>query len=261
MDIIQSLILGAIQGITEFLPVSSSGHLVLFQKIFGFQEPPIFFDTLVHFATLLAVVIFLRKEIFSIAKDIKDKKNQKLIALLILATIPIVIVGLLIKENINQVFNSLELLSIAFLATAVILLFTKIFRNEQKSLEKLGWINSLFIGVFQALAILPGVSRSGATISAGLFAGLKREDAFKFSFLLAIPAILGAMVLQIFEISPESLIGGFAANFIGFITAAIFGFLSLKILERIIVKGKLHYFAIYCFSLGIIIFIFNFIKF
>jgi len=141
------------------------------------------------------------------------------------------------------------------------LLFTKIFRNEQKSLEKLGWINSLFIGVFQALAILPGVSRSGATISAGLFAGLKREDAFKFSFLLAIPAILGAMVLQIFEISPESLIGGFAANFIGFITAAIFGFLSLKILERIIVKGKLHYFAIYCFSLGIIIFIFNFIKF
>ena len=111
----------------------------------------------------------------------------------------------------------------------------------------------MFVGVFQALAILPGVSRSGSTISAGLFRGVKREDAFKFSFLLAIPVISGAMVLQLFDFDWNNLNGGFLVNFIGFLTAAIFGFLSLRILEKIAAKGKLHYFAIYCLVLALII--------
>lgn len=264
MDVIQSLVLGAIQGITEFLPVSSSGHLVLFQKIFGLKEAPIFFDTLIHFATLLAVVFYLKKEIFSIIKNIKQKENQKLVALIVLATIPAVFVGFLLRNNINDIFNSLELLSITFLITALILFATKFFENGQKSLEKLSWFDSLFIGIFQALAILPGISRSGSTISAGLFRGVKREDAFKFSFLLAIPVIFGAMVLQLFDPSSlakgegfdfnlNNLNSGFLANFVGFVTAAVFGFLSLKILEKITAKGKLHYFAVYCLALSLII--------
>jgi undecaprenyl-diphosphatase len=253
MNILQSLILGIVQGITEFLPVSSSGHLVLFQKLFGIEEPPIFFDTLIHFATLLVIFFYLRKDIFLIIKNIKEKNNQKIVGLVVLATIPVVIVGFLIKDNIEGIFNSLGLLSLTFLITAIILFFTKFFEKGQKNTENANWLNALFIGIFQAFAILPGISRSGSTISAGLFSGLKREDAFKFSFLMAIPAIFGAMVLQIFEINSESLVDGFLVNFVGFVTALIFGFLSLKILEKITVKGKLHYFAFYCLILGLII--------
>lgn len=253
MDVIQSLILGVVQGVTEFLPVSSSGHLVLFQKIFGINEPPIFFDTLIHFATLLAVAFYLRKEIFSIIKNLNQKETQKLIGLILLATIPAVIVGFSIKDNIDKVFNSLGLLSITFFLTAVILFITKFFENGQKNMTNASWFDSLLIGMFQALAVLPGISRSGSTISAGLFRGLKREDAFKFSFLLAIPVISGAMILQIFDFSWNNLNGGIFINSIGFITAAIFGFLSLKILEKITVKGNLHYFAFYCLVLAIII--------
>jgi undecaprenyl-diphosphatase len=253
MSIIQSLILGIVQGITEFLPISSSGHLVLMQKFFNITEPPIFFDTLIHFATLLAIFFYLRKYIFLIIKNIKEKKNQKIVGLVVLATIPVVIVGFLIKDKIDKVFNSLSLLFVTFFITAIILFFTKFFVQGQKNIENNNWLNALFIGIFQAFAILPGVSRSGSTISAGLFSGLKREDAFKFSFLMAIPAIFGAMVLQVFEINSESLADGFLVNFVGFLTALIFGFLSLKILEKITAKGKLHYFAFYCLALSIII--------
>ena len=256
MDIIQSLILGAVQGVTEFLPISSSGHLVLFQKLFGLKEPPIFFDTLIHFATLLAIVFYLRKEIWSIVLGLNKKENQRLIGLIILATIPAVFVGFLFKEKIEGAFDSLNLLVFTFLLTALILAVTKFFENGQKGLEKLGWIGALLIGLFQAVAILPGVSRSGSTISAGLFTGLKRDEAFKFSFLLAIPVILGAMILQLFNFSWGNLNGGFFANFAGFLTAVTFGFLSLKILERITAKGKLHYFAYYCLALGLITIIF-----
>jgi undecaprenyl-diphosphatase len=223
------------------------------QKFFNITEPPIFFDTLIHFATLLAVVFYLKKEIWQILSGLNKRENQKIVGFIILATIPAVIVGFLIKDNIEGVFNSLSLLSITFLITAVILFATKFFENGQKNITNIGWLNSLFIGMFQALAILPGVSRSGSTISAGLFTGLKREKAFKFSFLLAIPVILGAMILQIFDFSWSNLNGGFLLNFTGFLTAVIFGFISLKILEKITAKGKLHYFAFYCLALSIII--------
>jgi len=253
MSVFEAFILGTIQGLTEFLPVSSSGHLVIFQKIFNIQEPPIFFDTLIHFATLLAVVFYLRKEIFLIIKNLKEREGQKIIAFLVIATLPAVVCGFLLKDKIDEIFNSLDLLIITFLITAIILALTKFFERGQKSMEKIGWLNSLFIGLFQTLAILPGISRSGSTISAGLFIGLKREDAFKFSFLLSIPVILGAMTLQIFDFKQVGPSGNFLPNVIGFITAAFFGFLSLKLLKRVTVEGKLYYFAIYCLFLVVII--------
>lgn len=255
MDIIQAVFLGIVQGLTEFLPVSSSGHLALLQKFFGLKESPIFFDTLIHFATLLAVVFYLRKEIWFIVSGLNKKENQKLVGFVILATIPAVIVGFLLKDNIEQIFNSLRLLSVSFLITSIILFTTKFFsvQGGEKVLKNLGWLGALVIGLFQALSILPGVSRSGSTISAGLFLGLKREEAFKFSFLMAIPAIFGAMVLQIFEINKNPQSGLFLVNFAGFFTAVIFGFISLKILEKITQKGKLHYFAFYTLILAIII--------
>ena len=251
MDIIQSLILGIVQGMTEFLPVSSSGHLVLFQKLFGLREAPIFFDTLVHLATLLAVVFYLRKDIINILMNLK--RNANLIICIIIGTLPAVAFGLFFKKEIEATFDSLPLLSAGFFVTAILLFLTKFFKEGEKDLSKINWIDSLLIGVFQAVSILPSISRSGSTISAGLFRGIKREDAFKFSFLLSIPAIFGAMVLQIFDFDWNNLDGGFLVNFIGFLTAAIFGFLSLKFLEKIAVKGKLYYFATYCLILAILV--------
>lgn len=254
MDIAQSILLGIVQGLTEFLPVSSSGHLVLFQKLFGFQEAPIFFDTLVHFATLLAVLFYLRKEIWQILTNLK--KSINLIWLLVLGTLPAVIFALLFKDYIENSFNLVWLLSVGFFITAALLLATKFIGNEKKDMQEISWLDSFIIGIFQAVAILPSISRSGATISSALYRGIKREDAFKFSFLLSIPAIAGAMVLQVFDFNPSNLNGGFWPNALGFIFAAVFGFFSLFILERIAQKGKLHYFAVYCFVLGALILLF-----
>jgi undecaprenyl-diphosphatase len=254
MDITQSILLGIVQGLTEFLPVSSSGHLVLFQKLFGFQEAPIFFDTLVHFATLLAVVFYLRKEIWQILTNLK--KNLNLIWLLILGTLPAVVFALLFKDYIESTFNSLWMLSVGFFITAVLLFATKFIGSGKKDMQKINWVDSLIIGILQAVAILPSISRSGATISSALYRDIKREDAFKFSFLLSIPAIAGAMVLQVFDFNPSNLNGGFWPNALGFVMATIFGFFSLFLLEKIAQKGKLHYFAIYCFALGVIIMLF-----
>jgi undecaprenyl-diphosphatase len=254
MDIAQSILLGIVQGLTEFLPVSSSGHLVLFQKLFGFQEAPIFFDTLVHFATLLAVVFYLRKEIWQILTNLN--KNLNLIWLLILGTLPAVIFALLFKDYIESTFNSLWMLSVGFFITAALLFATKFIGEGKKDMKKITWVDSIIIGIFQAVAILPSISRSGATISSALYRDIKREDAFKFSFLLSIPAIAGAMVLQVLDFNPNNLNGGFWPNALGFAMAAIFGFLSLFLLEKIAQKGKLYYFAAYCFALGVIIVLF-----
>lgn len=255
MDIIQSIILGTVQGITEFLPVSSSGHLALLQDIFGFRESSIFFDTLVHLGTLSAVIVFLRKDIFNILKTLKEKATLKLIALIIVATVPAIIVGLLLQDIIEVIFASMIFIGLSFILTSIILSATYFLRNYKKDLNSITWFDTLFIGVFQALAILPGVSRSGSTISASFFRGVKKEDAFKFSFLMSIPVILGAFLLQLSNQNFRLFNGDIVVNLVGFLSAVIFGLLSLKIIERVVIKGKLHYFAVYTFILGALILI------
>ncbi|MEK7664809.1 MAG: undecaprenyl-diphosphate phosphatase [Patescibacteria group bacterium] len=249
MDIFQSVVLGAIQGITEFLPISSSGHLVLFQKFFNLKEPPIFFDTTVHAATLLAVVFYFRKDIFEIVFNIK--KNAKLIFYLALGTLPAAAFGLLFKSQIEKSFNSVFLLSTGFFITAVIIFITKFYKKTGKSIEQLNWLDSLIVGIFQAVSILPSISRSGATISSAIFMGADRNTAFKFSFLLAVPAIFGAMVLQIFDINEVSQ-NELLASVAGFLPAMIFGFLSLKFLGKYMANDKFSLFAYYCLFLGFI---------
>ena len=256
MTLIQSVFLGAVQGLTEFLPVSSSGHLALFQHFFSFQTPPIFFDTIAHLGTLLAVVFYLRKEIIYIFKTLKEKQTLKLILLIIIASLPAVIAGLLLKDKMEGIFSFVYLIGISFVITSLILFATKFFKNEKKDIKNISWFDSLFIGVFQAFAILPGISRSGSTISASIFRSLKRDDAFKFSFLMSIPVIFGAFLLQFTEQNFNLFNGGMLTNLTGFLFSAVFGFLSLKIIERVLIKGKLHYFAAYCFVLGVLILIF-----
>lgn len=266
MTILQSFFLGVLQGFTEFLPVSSSGHLVLLQKIFGISEPPVAFDTILHFATMIAIIYFLRKEIKSffpgIIEEIKQKKkgpNFNLFLAIFLGSLPIVIVGLLLLKKIEVIFNSLLLVGISFFLTAIILFTTSFVCYNKREIKSIKAKDAIFIGVFQALAILPGVSRSGSTISAAIFRNIKKQDAFNFSFLLGIVAIFGAIIIQIPKISkfttPEIL-----TSIIGFFAALFSGLLALKILKKILLKGKFYYFAFYCVLMGIFCIVFSLIK-
>jgi undecaprenyl-diphosphatase len=256
MTLIQSIILGILQGITEFLPVSSSGHLVLAQKFFNFQTPPILFDALIHLGTIVAVIIYFWKDLLDIFLNLKKKENQKLILFIIIGTIPVVIVGLFLQDSIEKIFNSLFMTGISFLITAVILSATIFIKNPNKNIKKMNWVDALFIGLFQAAAILPGVSRSGSTISSAIFRKIDGQTAFKFSFFLAIPAVLGAVVLQLFDLKNQQIGDGLLIYFAGVMAAIIFGLLALKFLNKVLLEKKFYLFAIYCAVLGAAILLF-----
>ena len=273
MSILNAIILGIVQGLTEFLPVSSSGHLVLLQKIFNINEPGLFFDTMLHAGTLIAVFIVLWKDIWELLK----KPIQKLTGFLILATIPAVIAALVFGDAIEDIFKSAKYLGICFLLTTVILIIAELLsrraaEKEQievydekaflKTEKTMNWLDALVIGIMQAIAIPPGISRSGATISGALFCRLNRDFAARFSFLLSIPAILGALVLQ----SKDLVKGGISetvnipAVIIGTICAAIVGVFAVKIMLKIIREKSLFGFAAYTGILGALVLLDQFVT-
>lgn len=265
------LILALLQGITEFLPVSSSGHLALCSIIFrDFDQPGIILEILLHVATSIAVIIFLRKEIFAIIKSLfstifrrktisENAKNEfynyrKLFLMIIVASIPTAIIGLFLKESAEKAFGTAWMVAAGFFVTGIVLLSSKFFKADRKSLFDIGYIEALFVGIIQGIAVFPGVSRSGMTITAGLFTGCKPEAAAKFSFLLSLPAIIGALILDLKEVtaiqSDHILI--FLA---GMIIASAIALLSINFLLAITKKWKLHYFAPYCIIVGLILLI------
>ncbi|MDR2258293.1 MAG: undecaprenyl-diphosphate phosphatase [Treponema sp.] len=260
MSIIAALILGAIQGITEFLPVSSSGHLVLFQRIFGISEPALLFDTMVHGGTLIAVFIVLRRDIWEILR----RPIQPLTAYLIIATLPAVAVALVFKDTIEGAFASGAFLGFAFLITSALLLAAEFLsrgpggENSEgglKGKETMNWLDALIIGLLQGVAIIPGVSRSGSTLSGALSRKLNRDFAARFSFLLSIPAILGALVLQIKDLA-EGAGGagiGMAPLLAGTLAAAVVGFFSIRVMLKIVRERSLTGFAIYTAVLGTLV--------
>jgi len=252
INILQAVLLGIIQGITEWLPVSSSGHLVIAQNLFGLGSE-VLFDLWLHIATLVVIFIIFWKDITAILRaflkwDCKSIEF-KLGWFIIIANIPVVILGYFFRAYIIKAFSSILVVSLALLFTGTLLFFS----NRRDILRTLEYKSSLVIGVFQGLAIFPGVSRSGATISAGLLQGISREEAVRFSFLIAIPAFIGAAVLKTGEATLELVSIPYLA---GFATALIVGYFSLKILLRIVKQGKLYYFAYYCWALGIVLLIF-----
>jgi undecaprenyl-diphosphatase len=273
MSVLEAIILGAIQGLTEFLPVSSSGHLVLFQKILGISAPTLFFDTLVHGGTLLAVFVVLRADIWAVIR----RPIQPLSAYLILGTLPAVAVALVFKDTIEAAFESGAFLGFAFLTTSVFLALAEIFSKRAARLRRKGemtWLDSLVIGIFQAIAIIPGISRSGSTLSGSLARGLDRDFAARFSFLLSIPAILGALVLQVkdlagpagaeiskIESSGGSLAGvgaggiGLLPLIAGTLTAAVVGFFAIAVMLKLVRERSLWGFAVYTGLLGILVLI------
>jgi undecaprenyl-diphosphatase len=258
----QSIILGLVQGLTEFLPISSSAHLVIFEKILNVEAHNNFiFDVLVHVGTLAAVVVFFRKRIirmiaafftmpFDWNSDPERRGDFKLAWLIILGTFPAVIIGLLFKDQIEQAFAAPRWAASMLLVTAVILILTHWARDKGRLVNV---PRATTIGLAQALAIMPGISRSGSTISMGLFSGMDKSEAAEFSFLLSIPAIAGAAVLEIPDfiraLTQTSLVPIYA---IGAVVAAIVGYLSIFYLLGMVKKGKFFYFGVYCALVGIL---------
>ncbi len=245
MTLLQGLLLGLLQGLTEFLPVSSSGHLVIAQHLLQLRQTPVAFDIMLHLATALAVVALMWPTIIKL-----DLKTFKLI---ILASIPAGIVGLFLNHQIETLFSSIGLVGVTLIITSILLFSTKFFKFPH--FNKLNSKSAILIGLFQSLAIIPGISRSGSTIVAGLSQKLNPKKAFNFSFLLSLPAIFGAQLINLGrltkldqQLSPIYLTG--------FISAFISGYFALKILKKLVIGGKLHYFAYYCLTLGASILVF-----
>jgi len=246
---LDALILGLIQGLTEFLPVSSSGHLVLAEEILGVKQPGVAFEVLVHLGTLVAVTIYYRRRLWALGRAVFDRtmgSERKMILYLIIGTIPAGLAGVLLEDFFERTFGNPIETSIELIITGVILLITRYFLRGKKPVAA---GNALIMGVGQAVAIFPGISRSGTTIAAGIFRGVSPAAAAEFSFLLSIPAIAGAIVLKVGELSDVSaaLLGPYAA---ATVTSFVFGWAAVSFLLAVIRRGKLDYFAYYCFAAG-----------
>ncbi len=250
MTLVDAIILGLIQGITEFLPISSSGHLVIAQSLLGLKLPGNIIEVVTHLGTLFSVIIVFRKDIIKYFFDFKNPLTKKYILCLFIGTIPALIIGLSAKSFILLFFESIKMVSFSLIFTGVILFLSRK-RNNKKS--KINYKNSLLIGIFQALAIIPGISRSGITISTGLLLGMNAKDAARFSFLLAIPAISGAGLITAIDMLDQPVLISFNIMFAALASSFVVGYLSLKWFLRILENGKLHFFGFYCIAIGLII--------
>lgn len=271
MTLIDAIILGVLQGLTEFLPVSSSGHLVLGQEVLGvLHGENITFEVFVHFGTLLSIVVIFYKDIAEVFRSllkgiinpseigslIKNDSHFRLAFLIVFATIPAGVVGIVGKSGIEQAFTSVTFVGVMLLITGTVLFITKF--AKPRSDKEVGWLSAFIIGCAQAFAILPGISRAGMTISSGLFLGVSREQAARFSFLLAIPAIFGATLLETFELSAEPIDGSFILVLIvGSIAAFVSGYIAIKTIFFVLKKDKFSYFSFYCLAVGLIVVIFS----
>jgi undecaprenyl-diphosphatase len=246
MSFLESVALAAIQGLTEFLPVSSSGHLALASAFMNIPAGSMAFEVVLHLGTLVAVLLVYGKDLLSIAGGVlRGRRESGLTALsLVAASIPAGIVGVFLSDRIEAVFGMPLVVSLLMLLTGTVLFLT---RFSPPGSGEPGMRRGVFIGLFQALAVLPGVSRSGMTISAGLFRGVGRAEAARFSFLLSVPAILGAAVLELPEAEWNTSFGVLAA---GFAVSALVGYGALKVLLRFVGAGALHRFCWYCWAIG-----------
>jgi len=274
MNSLQAIVLGTIQGLTEFLPISSSGHLVISQHLFGLKESALLFDISVHMGTLMAIIIYFGKELREIIAsvvrcvrlllkreasltDIYEDSYIKLAVFIVIGTIPTAILGIGLHNVSDTLFSSVVIVGSMLVVTGVLLFMTGFLlwsttwiHKEGATISQFSIKKAVIVGLIQGVAIIPGISRSGATIAAGLFLGLDKETAAKYSFLLSIPAILGAGILILKDIHAYTALP-LKIMLVGFMTSGIVGYCSLRFLVHIVKKGQLHFFAPYCWLAGI----------
>jgi len=240
MMYLTSALMGILQGLTEFLPVSSSGHLTIVQTLIpGFSQPGVLFDVMLHFGTIVAVLVYFRKTIFKI--------SLKYLGFLILASIPAAVFGFLFKHQFEAMFSNVKLVGIALLITGGLNYLT--YKAQQKN-AVLTAKNSFLVGLMQAVAIIPGISRTGSTIFAGIKLGLSAETAATFSLLLSVPAVLGAYGLEI--LSYRSAAINWGPYIVGMLFSFGVGLGSIGLLFRLLKKGRFNYLAFYCFIIGLL---------
>ena len=253
---LQYFLIGIIQGVTEFLPISSSGHLVLFAQLTNWEDQGLFTDIAVHFGTLFAVIIYLRKDIYYFFTNIFQFKifEDQIIFKIILATLPAIILGYFIYDYVGLYFRNIPLIALSSIVFAIILFFADRVKMESKSWNKITYLGALVVGLFQVLAFIPGASRAGVTITGLRLLGYDRVNAARFSMILSIPIILASMTLSLINVLNEEYVAvnlyqSFFASLVAFITAL----LSIIFLMRFIKKANFNIFIIYRILLGIIL--------
>lgn len=267
MNILEATALGLVQGATEFLPVSSSGHLVLIPYFLKLSQPTVFFDVVLHLGTLTALLIYFRNDLIKIlasflpnSEHLDRGASRKLLGWLLLATIPAVLLGFFFKDFLESWFSNPRAVSIFLVVTGIVLYTGEKIGMKRKDLTSIDWKDSILIGLAQAFAIIPGISRSGATISAGLIRDLNREDSARFSFLLAIPITAGAGFVKFVDASKTLSGQSLVLLAAGFLTALITGWLAIRFFLRFVRENKLSYFAWYCLILGTMSFALTFLR-
>lgn len=271
MSMIQGIVLGVFQGIAEFLPISSSGHLAVLQHLFGLEDVPLLFDVFLHLATLLSVVLFFRKKIWELLCSFarifvpakkpgevqieNQKENKKYILAIILATIVTGIMGVISSKFVENV--PVKFICAGFIVTALLLVLSSVVEKKSGTVtgdekNSVTWIQALIIGFAQGVGTLPGISRSGSTISGALFCGVPRSRAGEFSFIVSIPAILGAFILEAKDLGEVAGSIGFDVVIAGCAAAFASGYLSLTWLMKLIKKGRLEWFACYLVPAGVL---------
>ena len=265
MSYIQSIILGIVQGLGEFLPISSSGHLVLASELLGIEanEGSLIFNILLHFGTLVAVFVAYHEEIFELIVEafkwifdgfkIRNNPKRRFILLVIVSTLPLVFI-IPIKDTIEGMFSSTLTVGIALIYTSILLFASDRIIKGKKTEKNATYKNALVVGVMQAIAVVPGISRAGSTITSGLFCGFSREFAVKYSFIMSIPVILGVNIISVFEaVSDKTSLGmPIPVCIAGMIAAALSGILAIKLVRYITKNDKFMYFGIYTLVIGII---------
>ena len=253
-----ALLLGLLQGATEFLPVSSSGHLVLVPWLLGWQPPGVFFDAVLHLGTLVAVLLYFRRDLLALAgawlRTLRRRRvetgSERLAWLLVLATIPAALAGVLLEDWFGAMFSSPLLVSVLLLVTGVLLFFAERLGCGRRRAEEAGVADALVVGIAQALAIAPGISRSGATMSGGLLRGLTRPEAARFSFLLAIPVVAAAGLLSLAKTVADSGVSEIVLALLGAAAAAVAGLAAIHWLLRYVRAHSLYLFSYYCWLFG-----------
>ncbi len=265
MDLFQALVLGLVQGATEFIPISSSGHLVLVPWLLSWDKAPLAFDTTVHWGTLVAVVAVFWPALWKLivaglnsllARVDKnrayDRVQARLAWAIVLGSLPAALAGFFLEDFFEELFGKPVAAAVLLLVTSALLTSSERLSRRERSLEEIGWLDALFIGVAQAFAIMPGISRSGATIAAGLTREVRREAAARFSFLLSTPVIFGAGLFKLLDLVQTGGVGDLAGPLIvGFVTAAVSGYLCIRWLLNYLARRPLYVFAAYCLLFGL----------
>lgn len=271
IDWLEALVLGIVQGMTEYLPISSSGHLVIAQHLFGLEEPALFFDIVLHLGTLLAVAGYYWRDLVELTREslaalrdlaagqpwrltLRARPGFRFVLLILVGTLPTAVIGLVFEDSFERMFGSVRIVGSMLMVTGTVLLLTRMSRGGGRDADGMRWRDALLIGAVQGLAITPGLSRSGITISTALLAGIERETAARYSFLLSMPSILGALMLR-FSGANDGV--GLLALVVGFAAAALTGYLCLALLVQMVKKGRLSWFAPYCFALGLLALVFG----